>query len=356
MSAIAVAPSQVAPEPGPGPAIVRVGRAFVHPAFDLLVIGGGLSLLFTAALVWKFRPAIDNVFTPSIAWVALVANQAHFAASTVRLYTKPGARRELRFLSLGFPLVTLAVLSYAVARPEGLGATLTALYLTWSPYHYAAQAYGLALMYSYRSGCALSLREKQVVRAACLAPFVVQFIAGRGFGLAWILAHTSPALDVPWLRAQAALWLTWVPVVLMVGLFAHMAIKRRVTLPLVSLCTVLSNAVWLLWLTSIDAFVYATVFHSIQYLAIVTIFHVKNQQQAGRGGWAFHAAGFYLRCVALGYLLFQLVPLGYFLFGFGLAESVLVVITIINLHHFIVDAYIWRLRQDSNYKLVTAAV
>jgi hypothetical protein len=355
MSAIAIAPPQV--DPSPRPALVRVGRAFVHPAFDLLVIGGGLSLLFTAALVWKLRPAIDNVLTPTLALIVLVSNQAHFAASTVRLYTKPGARRELRFLSLGFPLVTLAVLTYAVARPEGLGATLTALYLTWSPYHYAAQAYGLSLMYAYRSGCALEPREKRVVRAACLAPFAAQFVAGRGLGLDWILVHTSTAFDLPWLRVQAAAWLAWIPLVLIVALFVRMAMAGRVTLPLISLCSVISNAVWLMWLPAIEAFAYATIFHALQYLAIVTIFHVKSRQGATGGhGWAFHAAGFYLRCLALGYLLFQLVPLAYVLLGFGLAESVLVVITIINLHHFIVDAYIWRLRQDSNYKVVTDAV
>ena len=39
-----------------------------------------------------------------------------------------------------------------VLFPERLGTQLHSLYLTWSPYHYAAQAYGLAVMYCYRSG------------------------------------------------------------------------------------------------------------------------------------------------------------------------------------------------------------
>jgi hypothetical protein len=352
MSAVAL-PS---PQAASAPPLLRVGRAFVHPAFDLLVIGGGLSLLFTAALLLKVRPPIENVLSPALALVVLVSNQAHFAASTVRLYTKPGARRDLRFLSLGFPLVTLAVLTYAVARPEGLGASLTTLYLTWSPYHYGAQAYGLALMYAYRSGCTLEGREKQIVRAACLAPFLAQVIAGPGLGVDWLLVHTA-APDWPWLRVQAATGLSWAPIVLMLILFSRAAIARRATLPLISVCTVISNAVWLIWLPSIEAFAYATIFHAVQYLAIVTIFHVKSRPAvAGSGSrWAHHAGGFYLRCVALGYVLFQLVPLAYLLLGFGLAESALVVITIINLHHFIVDAYVWKLRQDSNYKVVADA-
>jgi hypothetical protein len=30
-------------------------------------------------------------------------------------------------------------------------------------------------------------------------------------------------------------------------------------------------------------------------------------------------------------------------------------VAIINIHHFIVDAYIWRLRRDPNYAVVTSA-
>lgn len=58
---------------------------------------------------------------------------------------------------------------------------------------------------------------------------------------------------------------------------------------------------------------------------------------------------FYGTCLALGYLLFQVWPLGYTVLGFGHAESWALVIAAINIHHFIVDAFIWRLRRDANY-------
>jgi hypothetical protein len=350
MSAIAV-PSPVT---GNGSPVFRIGRPFVHPAFDLVVIGGGLSLVLLAFLIGGVRPPVGNVLTPSLALLILLSNQAHFAASTVRLYTKPGARRELRFLSLGFPLVALAVLSLAVARPEHIGANLMALYLTWSPFHYGAQAYGLSLMYAYRSGCSLSVREKQILRAACLAPFLALLVGGRGIGLDWLLSQA--ALPAAWaLRSPVGGVLAWAPAVLVLGLLLRMAVAGRATLPLISICVVISNFAWLLWFPRVDAFAYATVFHALQYLAIVTIFHVKNQQNGSGAtrGWAYLAGGFYLRCLILGYVLFQILPLAYVLLGFGLAESALLVVTIINLHHFLVDAYIWKLRQGSNYKLVT---
>ena len=96
-------------------------------------------------------------------YLVLVANSAHFGASTVRLYSKPGATGSLPFLSWGFPLVALVVLALCMCWPERLGSNLTSLYLTWSPFHYAAQTYGLSVMYSYRSGCLLGTGNKKLL-------------------------------------------------------------------------------------------------------------------------------------------------------------------------------------------------
>jgi hypothetical protein len=100
------------------------------------------------------------------------------------------------------------------------------------------------------------------------------------------------------------------------------------------------------------------VFHSLQYLAILLVFHVKEQlaRPENRRGWLHHAAWFYGACLLLGYALFQVWPLAYVAAGFGWAESVLLVTAVINIHHFVVDAYIWRLRRDPNYKVVTTGL
>jgi hypothetical protein len=37
------------------------------------------------------------------------------------------------------------------------------------------------------------------------------------------------------------------------------------------------------------------------------------------------------------------------------SQSLLIMVAIINIHHFIVDAYIWRLKRDPNYAVVTSA-
>jgi hypothetical protein len=126
-------------------------------------------------------------------------------------------------------------------------------------------------------------------------------------------------------------------------------------MPVISLLVMMANAAWWIALTMMDAFVWATVFHGLQYLAIVTIFQVKEDlRHAPARPWWAYALRFYLACLALGYLLFQASPHAFVLAGFSYAQSLLLVVATINIHHFIVDAYIWRLRKDPNYAVVKA--
>jgi hypothetical protein len=333
----------------PNPSGWRVGRAFVHPAFDLLVIGSGLSLALTPFVFWGGSAEPLAAFLQR--WMAplvLLSNNAHFASSTVRLYSKPQSTRDLPFLTLGFPLLTLAVLTLSIAFADRLGGPLQTLYLTWSPFHYAAQAYGLTLMYAYRSGCTPTAVDKRLTRAACLMPFLVT-----------ILGQPS-LLGTSWLGPRLALIkvLSVASFVLPALISLRLARGGRGALPLVSLLVLFSNAVWLVMLGRTGAFVWATIFHGLQYLGIVTIFHVKDRlrQPDNTHGWAWHTAGFYLACLAFGYVIFEIWPFAYVLMGFGVAESMLLVAAVINIHHFVVDAYIWKLRQAPNYRIVTDGV
>ncbi len=350
-----------------------VGRTFLHPAVDYLLIGGGLSLLTVPLVLGMRDAAADGLFSfrgPQLFGIAvmsyfvLVANSAHFAASTVRLYTKPGAGAALPFLSFAFPLVTLGVLGLCLALPESAGRHLQSLYLTWSPYHYAAQAYGLAVMYSFRSGCLIDGREKKWLWWAAMMPFFYAFsFTGSGrTGIGWLVP--IPLGEVPIagpLLAGLQQGLEWVlPVasfVLPIGLYVRVARSGKGPMPLISLVVLLANAIWWLVLPDLDAFMLATIFHSIQYLVIIAIFHVRDQQAepTNRHSGRWHAWTFYGACLVLGYALFHLMPRGFVWAGAGPVESFMLVAATINLHHFIVDGFIWRLKKsDPNRRVVDA--
>jgi hypothetical protein len=341
----------------PSTAAALIGSSFVHPVFDYLVIGGGLSLA-VAAVVLRYPQYPQVIGLSTLAFLILVSNSAHFAASTVRLYTKPGTFQALPRLTMVVPLGSLAALTACIAWAERVGADVQGLTLTWSPFHYAAQAYGLALLYAYRAGCVLAPRDKHLLKAASLLPFFYVVVGSEGLGLDWLVPAdvlTLPRVDAS-LRFLAE-WLPWASAAAVV--LVYLVVWRRIgrPLPLISALLLATNGVWWLVLDPRGAFIWATVFHGLQYLAITTVFHVREQaaQAENRHGGLYHAAWFYGASLLLGYGLFYCLPWAYAWAGFGLLQSVALVVAAINIHHFVVDAFIWRTRKgDSNRQIVAA--
>jgi hypothetical protein len=352
--------------PRPAPTTLQLGRPFIGSAFDLLLIGGGLTFPLCLWL-WRDGASVAAFAGLSAPLLVLLCNQAHFAASTVRLYTKPGAFQSFPFLTMVFPLVTLAVLSVCILWAGRLGSHLWDLYVAWSPFHYAAQTFGLSSMYCYRSGCPLGEGERRALRLACLLPFFFAFLAAApsGHGLGWLVP--SSALASGWVRYAFATSLDVLRVLIFLlplGLYLWLAYRARSAppgetrrgMPLISLSLLVTNGIWWAVFNYIDAFLWATIFHGLQYLAIVSVFHVRERvaQPEDRHGWLFHTATFYAMCLGLGYLLFQCWPYAYVVLGYGRVESILLVAAVINLHHFIVDGFIWRIRRDARNRAVMA--
>ena len=324
---------------------------FVHPLFDYFLIGGGLSLVFLVLLFavpgLKQMLSAEAFMATTIPFFILLSNNTHFAASTVRLYSKPGSYKALPFLTFLFPLIMVLLLTASIAQADRIGPFIQAVYLSWSPFHYAAQAYGLGVLYCYRSGCAISIGHKRILWWAALMPFVHNMLAGEsGTGI-------SIVLPLHWLAEGTTLatvidGLQYLAIGLSAGLLLWFCVavrkdKKRFA-PLITPLAIITNGIWWLLLPPLDAFIWATIFHGIQYLAIVVIFHVKDQLQlpGNRHSRAYHVAWFYLVSLGVAYGLFSCLPSFYMLAGFGEVESILLVVAAINLHHFIVDAYIWR--------------
>ena len=344
----------VAAAASPGP--LRAGRMFVHPVFDYLLIGGGLSLIATAVIL-PMRDRLEGLDLLGMAYLILVFNMAHFAASTVRLYTKPGAARALPFLSAVLPLIMVALLTLCIGFANQLGRPLQTLYVMWSPYHYAAQAYGLAVMYCYRSGCLLKPGEKKALWWIAMLPFAYMLTNEAVFFVpdGWLPFVPAGVMS---LRLALLETLRVVGIASPFVLFFVLWRSKTGPMPLISLMVIFANGIWFFVLNAINAFVWATIFHGIQYLAIVIIFHVKDQRarEDNRHGTAYHVIWFYAVCVLLGYTLFRVLPGAYVFAGFGLSESMLLTVAAINIHHFIVDGYIWRLKKtDTNRRIVDSA-
>ena len=153
--------------------------------------------------------------------------------------------------------------------------------------------------------------------------------------------------------------LPWVGFLAPFALYFKIWHSKSGPMPLIALLAILANGVWWFTLTAMGAFFWATVFHGLQYLVIVMVFHVRDQMQQpdNRRTATAHVLRFYGLCLLLGYGLFHTLPWAFGWAGFGRVESMLLVIAAINLHHFIVDGFIWMLRPgDSNRRVVEAGV
>jgi len=333
----------------PSPRTTPLGTTFVGPAFDYLLIGGILSWIAGGILFFGGVNFPDN--DPFLWWAILVSNWAHFAASTVRLYTKPDAVKTWPILTLAFPVLAVVAVTAALMLGDPAGRYLFALYLVWSPYHYSRQAYGISCMYAYRSGSVLDATAKKLILWACLVPFIWTLLHQDG-GMGLVLPRAFYSAFP--MRPAVMQMLTVLSLAGPAALFLWFRARRGGALPLISLVVIVSNAIWWTIFNYFNAFVWATVFHGLQYLALVSIFHVKDQARRAPNarGWFFHTATFYVTCLILGWVLFMRWPQTYWLFGFSIVQSGLLVTAIINIHHFVVDAFIWKLRRDPNYQTV----
>lgn len=322
-----------------------VGRMFVNPLVDYLFVGAGLSLPIFAALY--FVPSMNTIEDEVPYGLFLAVNGAHFAASTVRLYTKPGARQQYPFLSWILPMLCLAVVGVGLNWPR-VGGHLTALYFTWSPFHYAAQTYGLAVMYAMRSGAKLGTRDKAQIWWVCMLPFIYSFFTTPTGGLFWFVPRGVLSNAVASGVYQAIVAVLVVAVLLLpVSLFWQLRRMRGRHVPLISLLLQVTNGIWWLGSDYLNAWFWTAIFHSIQYLVIVTVHHVNEQVTDRPSGGRLrpailHGTAFYGFSLVVGVLLFLGAPGIYAAMGFNGLESYALMTVVINLHHFIVDGFIWR--------------
>ncbi|MFO0612609.1 MAG: hypothetical protein U0414_08485 [Polyangiaceae bacterium] len=343
--------------PGRPPKWVSVGNPFLNAPLDYALIGGLFGIAVgVIAYASGFRFDTDRFWL-----VMLATSYAHFAASTVRLYSRKGAVSRWPFITLGVPVLTIAATSALLFVGDPLTwSIIQGFYLTWSTYHYAAQTFGLSVMYAYRSGCALAPRERRLVRAACLLPFVYGVLGARSG--ASLLVPQSFWTDATVTLVRDGARTALLPLLLLAPAIVFLYIRQSSgrVLPLISLVMMYGNAIFWTFFLDRDAFAWAALAHALQYLVIVTVFHVKDEMSDPKNthGRTYHVVGFYGLCLILGWLLFDGWPRIYAWISLALdnSETERRIAWVINIHHFLVDGYIWKLRNDKkNLDVVVGA-
>jgi tetratricopeptide (TPR) repeat protein len=324
---------------------------WIHrPAVDLIVGCGAWSaplLLLAGQASSATRPWAVAFYA-----LALAFNYPHFMATVYRAYHTRSEFARYRVFTLHITTL-LALAGVASHVWPALVPWLFTVYLTWSPWHYTGQNYGLAMMFARRNGAAPTDRERRALHAAFVASYALLFVS----------FHTGPSTD-PLIRSLGITEAIATPargvllaVVLALGGGAVGSLMRRAgPAAMLAPCTLVATQFMWFVAPAIAAWIGAgaapqtryssgvlAVMHSAQYLWI-TSYYARREAEAAPGGrwrpWAYAAT-----LVGGGIALFIPGPwVASYLFRADFTRSVLIFTAIVNIHHFILDGAIWKLR------------
>ncbi len=319
----------------------------VGPWADGLLLSGGLWMPALLAI------AIAQPDAPTWAYwlLAFAVFDPHIATTWIRLYGDPAERRTHRGLAFGLPVAILGVLGVAalLVPPGALGLALYG----WQWWHTVRQSYGVLRTYQGRRGTIGSVQAKLEVAALWAVPVAALLFQLR-LDADDYLGFAKPGLPIPQPLLSAALALA-LSVVLAAAVGAVVRRLRGGELPGAELVLLGGTAAFFGTGALIleDLFwdnVLLSLYHSTQYVAFAALFQRRKAAGPGfEGGlvrwigspwrWARYLAVLLALGAAYAAVVRWLLPEVLPILALAVAEWT------IRLHHYMVDARIWKLRK-----------
>jgi tetratricopeptide (TPR) repeat protein len=351
--------STISIQPPSGPAstghsTARHGPWIYGPWLDLIIGCGAWSAPLLLLATYISSAASTKSWSFAFYALALLFNYPHFMATVYRAYHSYNEFAKYRIFTVQVTLLLLCAGLVAHLWYPLLPWIFT-LYICWSPWHYTGQNFGLMMMFARRSGLSPTDSERRALHLAFIASYMMLLFS----------FHTGPSGD-PLILSLALPAKFTLPVRAMLGLFflcasgwALLSLARRSSwkalLPSLTLAT--TQFLWFLLpavieLTSgreVPQTRYSSgilaVLHSAQYLWITSYYQEKEARAAGLTSWNFPR--YLLTLIAGGIALFIPGPwLASRLFHADFASSFLTFTALVNIHHFILDGAIWKLRDS----------
>lgn len=321
------------------------------PWLDLVVGCGAWSAPLLLLSYFSFASSTRSWAVAFYA-LAIVFNYPHYMATIYRAYHRFEDFQKYRIFTVyttALILLTMLLTYYWL----GILPWIFTLYLTWSPWHYSGQNYGLFMMFARRAGAKPSTGTRRALYGAFIASYIVLLL---GF-------HTGPSSDPFFLSLgipQAiGRWGQIGAGAAFVVLSAYglpqlvRAVGWRKLLPSLTLFS--SQFLWFLFPVAM-AFIrglsipqsrYSSgvlaVMHSAQYLWI-TSYYARREASEGSGR-SWRPVAYFAVLVAGGIALFVPGPwLASRVFHHDYSASFLIFGALVNIHHFILDGAIWKLR------------
>ncbi|HMD18502.1 MAG TPA: hypothetical protein VKH18_17685 [Terriglobales bacterium] len=322
-----------------------------RPSLDLIVGCGAWSV---PLLLLAYFSSAASTLTWSVLFyvLALFFNYPHYMATIYRAYHTKEDFEKYRIFTVHITLLVALTVIFSHFWIRSLPFIFT-IYLTASPWHYSGQNYGLFMMFARRAGAQPSNFERRVLYAAFLISYAVLLLS----------LHTGPSgdslfvsLNIPQTissRAQVGLAVVFVAcsVFGLSRLIAQAGFRRMIP----SLTLFSTQCVWFLvpsLLSLLEGFQvprsrYSTgvlaVMHSAQYLWITSYYAKREAASTPNRPW--RPFSYFAILVVGGIALFIPGPwLSTLVFHFDFTRSFLLFTALVNIHHFMLDGAIWKLR------------
>jgi tetratricopeptide (TPR) repeat protein len=331
------------------------------PGIDLTFIAGGL----TFALLPLCLLTSGSLTEQSFLLLLFFCNYPHYMATNYRIYSSRSQIERYRLFAVHFTgLMLLAAVLGHVLRGPWIKVLYT-VYFTWSPFHYSGQNYGISLMYLRRGGVDPTPTDRWLLYVSFIAAFLMDVVymnvaspgdtplvqlgippdVAHGLYLVLLGVGAVAALGFLWrIVGRAPLRVLTPALLLMATQFTWFAVATGV--PLFS-ADLAQHGVRLDNLLPPIAFL-----HCAQYLG-VTAYYAKRERSE-HGSFDFWS---YFRVLIVGgvFLWLGTTRLLSEVFGVDYALSYVIVLSLINIHHFVMDGAIWKLRDGRIARLLVGA-
>ncbi|HEV1993951.1 MAG TPA: hypothetical protein VGR03_06455 [Candidatus Acidoferrum sp.] len=335
------------------PPFSRQSPWIYRPWIDLL-IGCGAWSAPLLLLAFYATNTYARAWAVAFYFLALLCNYPHFMATVYRAYHTRTEFEKYHIFTVHIALL-LALAGVIAHVWYPLLPWIFTLYICWSPWHYTGQNFGLLMMLARRSGLAPSSAERNAIYLSFIASFLLLMLSFHtgSSGDALILSLGLPAkVTLPSRGVLAVFFLG-------ASGWALISMARRSSLRaiLAPLTLAVTQFLWFLLPATIELFSghevpqtrYSSgvlaVLHSAQYLWIASYYQEREARERGDTNWTFPR--YLLTLVAGGIALFIPGPwIASRIFHADFAASFLTFTALVNIHHFILDGALWKLRDS----------
>jgi tetratricopeptide (TPR) repeat protein len=330
-----------------------------NPWLDLIVGCGAWS---APLLLVSYFSLASSARTWSVIFYALALffNYPHYMATIYRAYHRAEDFHKYRIFTVhitGLVVLTLLLSHHWLS----ILPWIFTIYLTWSPWHYSGQNYGLFMMFARRAGADPDTSTRRALYSAFIVSYLILFL---GF-------HTGASSDPLFISLGIpAVISRWEQIILSVAFVALSVFgltrlargtgwrKLAPSLTLFSsqfLWFLLPAAISLIKGLQIPQSRYSSgvlaVMHSAQYLWITSYYARRESSDVRDGGGRdqqrrdWRPFAYFGVLIVGGIALFVPGPwLASRAFHQDFTASFLIFTALVNIHHFILDGAIWKLR------------